>query len=180
MHGSYTSRNSFFSYIANRRDRRSCFCCSSIKSRQNKQIWVNYAVYENKKICTAHEIPVAIGSEKATALPVFHVFTGCDTVSSFKTIGKQTAWEKNNLFNEITEAFLTLSRRLEDIDEEARCPLEWFVNLLCDKASPQASICYARNSSHEDVLLKRFPQLWQHYSSMTKEQPTREVIVGAK
>ena len=98
----------------------------------------------------------------------------------FQNNREKDSMGKKMLFNEITEAFLTLSRRLEDIDEEARCPLEWFVNLLCDKASPQASICYARNSSHEDVLLKRFPQLWQHYSSMTKEQCTREVIVGVK
>ena len=58
------------------------------------------------------------------------------------------------LFNEITEAFLTLSRRLEDIDEETRCPLERFVNLLCDKTSPQASICkelFTRRRSIEKI-----------------------------
>ena len=51
----------------------------------DKQILVNYGVGEHKRIFAAHKIRIATGSEKATTLPVFHAFTGCDTVSSFKT-----------------------------------------------------------------------------------------------
>ena len=32
---------------------------------------------------TAHEIATKLGPEVSKALPVFHAFTGCDTVSSF-------------------------------------------------------------------------------------------------
>ena len=106
----------------------------------DKQIWVNYGVGEHKKIFAAHEIRIAIGSEKAAALPVFHAFTGCDTVSSFKAIGKKTAWERWKSFNDVTEAFLTLSGGPEDIDEETRGLLERFAILLYDKTSPQTSI----------------------------------------
>ena len=37
---------------------------------KDRQIWVNYGDGENK-IFAAHKIPIVIGSEKATALPVF-------------------------------------------------------------------------------------------------------------
>ena len=47
---------------------------------------------------------------------------------------------KMELFNNVTEAFLTLSKGLEDIDKETRCLLWWFMNLLYDKTSPQTSI----------------------------------------
>ena len=57
----------------------------------DKQIWVNYGVSEQKKISAAHEIQIAIGSEKAVSFPVFHAFTGFDKVSSFETIGKKIA-----------------------------------------------------------------------------------------
>ena len=76
----------------------------------DKQVWVNLGVGEHKKIFAAHEIQRTIGTEKAAALPVFHAFTGCDTVSSFKAIGKKTAWERWQSFDDVTEAFLTISR----------------------------------------------------------------------
>lgn len=37
----------------------------------------------------AHEIASVIGPDKSKALPVCHAYTGCDTVSSFNTKGKE-------------------------------------------------------------------------------------------
>ena len=59
-----------------------------------KQIWICYGVGQHKRYFAAHEIRDAIGIETSTALPVFHAFTGCDTVSYFKSIGKKTAWDR--------------------------------------------------------------------------------------
>ena len=59
---------------------------------ENKEIWVWFGTGSNKKMISAHDIRIAIGNEKALALPVFHAFTGCDTVSSFKSVGTRTAW----------------------------------------------------------------------------------------
>ena len=39
-----------------------------------------------------HSISRQIGSAMYKTLPVFHAFTGCDTVSSFYGCGKITAW----------------------------------------------------------------------------------------
>ena len=59
-----------------------------------KKIWVSFGVGDQKKMFSAHEIRIQVGPEKAQALPMFHAFTGCDTVSSFKNVGKKTAWER--------------------------------------------------------------------------------------
>ena len=74
-----------------------------------KDIWINFGTGERKKILSAHQISAAIGRNKYVALPVFHAFTGCDTVSSFKSIGKKTAWQIWKVFDDVTKAFIDLS-----------------------------------------------------------------------
>ena len=55
----------------------------------DKYIYVDFGVGENRKMLSAHNIQLQIAKEKGNVLPVFHAFTGCDTVSSFKSIGKK-------------------------------------------------------------------------------------------
>ena len=41
----------------------------------------------------AHDISSALGEQNSAALPMFHSFTGCDTVSSLNGKGKKSAWD---------------------------------------------------------------------------------------
>ena len=50
-----------------------------------------------------------MGIEKSFALPMFHVLTGCDTVSGFVGHGKKTAWTVWNSFPNLTTALLELA-----------------------------------------------------------------------
>ena len=52
-----------------------------------------------------HEVVSGMDSQNCVVLPVFHVFTGCDTVSSFGGRGKKTAWKIWQVFPDVTEAF---------------------------------------------------------------------------
>ena len=45
----------------------------------------------NFRYIPVHEIVAPIDPRKSQALPMFHAYTGCDTVSSFSTKGKKTA-----------------------------------------------------------------------------------------
>ena len=54
---------------------------------EEKNIYVHFGVGDHKRILNAHNIRRETGNAKALALPVFHAFTGCDTVSAFKSIG---------------------------------------------------------------------------------------------
>ena len=86
----------------------------------DKDIWVNFGTGESKKILSAHHIGSAIGRDKAVTLPVFHAFTGCDTVSSFKSIGKKTAWQRWKVFADVTKSFIELSNGPVDINSETQ------------------------------------------------------------
>ena len=41
-----------------------------------------------------HEIARSLGPDKSQTLPIFHDYTGCDTVSSFHTKSKKSAWDR--------------------------------------------------------------------------------------
>ena len=50
----------------------------------------------------AQDLVACLGPEKSKSLPVFHAFTGCNTVSAM-------AWEVWNTFPDVTDAFLCLA-----------------------------------------------------------------------
>ena len=96
---------------------------------------------KNYRMISAHGIYAALGEEKSLALPMFHAFTGCDTVSSFSDRGKKTAWETWNVFPEVTDAFQSLMRQPQQSDvETAVIVLERFVVLLYDKTSCRSHV----------------------------------------
>jgi len=68
-----------------------------------------------------HEVVRGLDPVVCKILPVFHTFTGCDTVSAFRGRGKKTAWN----------AFLMSLKHLlmEDSNSELSL-LEQFVVLL--------------------------------------------------
>ena len=41
----------------------------------------------------AYVISASVRIRKSLAMPVFHAFTGCDTVAPFAQVGKETAWQ---------------------------------------------------------------------------------------
>ena len=63
----------------------------------------------NFRFIAVHKIVDAMGPEKSTVLPIFHAFTGCDTVSGLSGRGKKTAWEVSVVYPEATETFEHLS-----------------------------------------------------------------------
>ena len=65
----------------------------SVVSMENTQLWVAFGTGKHLRYIPAHEIATSLGAEKAQALPMFHAFTGCDTVSSFAGKGEKTAFD---------------------------------------------------------------------------------------
>lgn len=56
------------------------------------ELWIAFGSGTSLRYLAVHEIVSRLGPEKARSLPVFHAFTGCDTVSCFSEKGKMTAW----------------------------------------------------------------------------------------
>ena len=62
---------------------------STVVSQEHTGIWVAFGSGKHLRYITAHDIAKELGHEKALSLPMFHAFTGCDTVSSFAGRGKR-------------------------------------------------------------------------------------------
>ena len=85
------------------------------------------------RFIAAHHIASALGPEKCVALPMFHAFTGCDTVSFFGGRGKKTALDTWKAYQHVNSAFSALvSAPCKETVEEVLEKLERFVVLLYD------------------------------------------------
>lgn len=65
-------------------------------------------------------------------LPLFHAFTGCDTVSCFNGKGKKSAFEAWEAFPAVTEGFILA---IEGRTEEAMAIIEKYVINLYDRCA---------------------------------------------
>ena len=97
-----------------------------------EELWVAYGTRKHYRLIPAHAIADSLGEEKARALPFFHAFSGCDTSSSFSSIGKKMAWDTWGVFPDTTHTFAELSQVAASVSDEQISQLERFVILLYD------------------------------------------------
>ena len=60
----------------------------------------------------------SLGPEKSQALPIFHAYTRCDTVSSFHTRSKKVARGTWKGLDEVTATFLGLSTGPVEVNDD--------------------------------------------------------------
>ena len=80
------------------------------------------------------------------ALPVFHAYTGCDTVSHLVQVGKKTAWKVWEAHDEFTATFYELHNTPEQISEVTEASLVYFTILLYDRTVTSRSINEVRKN----------------------------------
>ena len=87
-----------------------------------------------------------MGDQRSRALPMFHAFAGCDTVSSFAgiSLGKKKAFQVWTAAPEITPVFARYMTSPNKFDETKLAVFEKFVVLLCDWTCSEASVDAAR------------------------------------
>ena len=54
---------------------------TAAKCLRTTELWVTFGTRRGLRHLAAHEMAKAFGPERCIALPMFHAFTGCDTVS---------------------------------------------------------------------------------------------------
>ena len=117
---------------------------STVVSMENTQLWIAFGTGKHLRYIPAHEIATSLGAQKAQALPMFHAFTGCDTVSSFAGKGKKTAFDTWRSFNAATEVFARLVRRPTRLGNVCMSVLESYVVLMYDRGSDETTVDSAR------------------------------------
>ena len=116
------------------------------------QLWIQFGGGKTLRWLPVHEFSSALGPDKSHALPVFHSFTGCGTVSAFFGKDKKTAWDAWSSFPEITKSFLDL--RLVDndeIDDKILSDFERFVVIMYDRTSDAVNV----NLASKQLFTKR-------------------------
>ena len=106
----------------------------------NMELWIAFGSGKDFHYIPAHDICSSLGPQKSLALPVFHAFTGCDTVSQFAQVGKKTAWKLWETHDEFTRTFYDMHDAPEQISEETEASIEYFTILLYDRTSACTSI----------------------------------------
>jgi len=107
-------------------------------------LWIAFGVGKNFHYIAAHDIAVALGTKRSSALPVFHALTGCDTVSSFCGRGKSTSFDTWTSYPAVTDAFLHLRDDPFNVTTETSQVIERFVVLMYDKTSESDSVNVCR------------------------------------
>ena len=80
-----------------------------------QEIWIAFGVRKHFRYLPAHKIALQLGPQSSEALPMFHVFSGCDSVSFFAGKGKNKCLETWKSFPEATATFLLLAKGPERI-----------------------------------------------------------------
>ena len=98
------------------------------------ELWIAFGAGESFRFIASQTI--ALGPDRCVVLPMFHAFTGCDTVSYFGGRGKKTTWDTWTTYRDVTPAICALGAMTDPraIDEWME-PLERFVVLLYDRTS---------------------------------------------
>jgi len=108
------------------------------------ELWLAFGSKLHFRYIPIHEVVKELDPAICKTLPVFHAFTGCDTVSAFGGRGKRTAWNVWKVFPEVTKAFEDLMLMEDDISDQLLSLLERFVVLLYDRTSDLVTVNNAR------------------------------------
>lgn len=96
-------------------------------------LWIAFGTGKTFRYIPAHIYAEQLGNLKATALPMFHALTGCDTTCDFHGIGKKTAWEACMEFPEVTEALVELASPAHEVTQDQMALLQRLVILMYDR-----------------------------------------------
>ena len=115
-------------------------------------LWVAFGTGKSYRLIPVHRICSALGHQKCLALPMFHALTGCDTVSSFSSRGKKSAWDTWDVFPELTVTLSALMGRPGVLEVHAAMKvLERFFVLLYDKTSSKSCV----NETRVDLFARK-------------------------
>ena len=118
-----------------------------VQKVQVRHLWVAFGTGKGFRYLAIHEIVNSLGPDKSRAMPMFHAFTGCDSVSFFFGKGKKTCWNVWRSLEGVTQSFISLLDSPEKITEpESTAVLERYVILIYDRTSAEVDVNIARKT----------------------------------
>jgi hypothetical protein len=109
-----------------------------------EELWIAIGTGARFRYFAVHKVAKKLDPRTCATLPVFHAFTGCDTVFAFAGRGKKTAWDTWKVLPEVTETFGELQRMPGDVSELSLSRVERFVVLMYDRTNDTMEVNKAR------------------------------------
>ena len=131
------------------------------------QLWIWLGTGNHQRFIPAHDIARSLGPLKSKCLPVFHAYTGCDTVSFWRGISKKNAWSVWQTFNDATSALVEMIDKKE-VSDESLANLERFTVLTYDRTSnvetvnEMRKVLFAQKNRQIENIPSSRPALEQH------------------
>ena len=99
-----------------------------------EELWLDFRAGKNRKFYPVRDIYEELRKSKATELPLFHAFTGCDQVSFLSHVTKGNAWKVWKSYDEVTPYFAFLSNQPSFDEVRAAMPTsKRFTVILYDR-----------------------------------------------
>ena len=105
-----------------------------------QELWVSYGKGRTTVWLPIHKYSKKLGTSKSKSLLFFHSFSGCDTVSAFKSKGKRSFFQTWEIFPEITDTFLKFSTYPVEINSFDVEMIERFISIMYDRSSDSYSV----------------------------------------
>jgi len=126
------------------------------------ELWVAFGTGRHFTLHHINAIVNHLGVRVSKALPVFHSFTGCDTVSSFFKKAKKSAWSAWRALPSVTETFVDLAEnpfQVLSVESENFKNLERFTVTMYSKTSPLTSVNEVRKElfCHQSQAMECLP-----------------------
>ena len=117
---------------------------SFISTLNVNELWVAFGTGHHFRYIPTHLIDLSLGTAKSRVLPLFHAYTGCDTVLSFSNRGKKTTWDVWKTYDKLTDAFHSVMLTPGELNEETISTIERFTVLLYNRTGVLSSVDAAR------------------------------------
>ena len=106
---------------------------------QNCEVWITFGHGNRLRYIPCHRIANKLGTDASCGLLFFHAVSGCDTVSAFRGVGKETARDIWCITSYLDQIFARLLHAPKQIFTEDLKQLERVVVLLYQRTSHQQS-----------------------------------------
>ena len=132
---------------------------ATARALEGCEIWLAFGHSKNFRYIAANTIAAELGDDWCKGLLFMHAFSSCDTISSFSSIGKKTAWDVWRSSPNQTALFSRLSQTPEEVTDSDMGEIERFVVLLYSCTLQVTTVNAARKQlfSYSNRKLENIP-----------------------
>ena len=83
---------------------------SAVSQRDALKLFIAFGTQKNFRYINVNDLAIFLGNEKSKVLPIFHAFTGCDTVSFFAGRDKKSAMDTWSIHESLSAVLSNLAQ----------------------------------------------------------------------